>query len=82
MAKEGLGSLPINQDSMNNVSKFLTQTADFSEYAIKKLAERKLDDKDYEILKDINTNVITLTDTLDNIYREIEKGRCRVYNEH
>lgn len=74
LAKEALGTLPVNQDSMNNVSKFLTQVIDFSKYGIKKLTQSELEDSDYEILKSINESIILLTDTLDSIYDEIAKG--------
>lgn len=74
LAKEALGTLPVNQDSMNNVSKFLTQVIDFSKYGIKKLTQVELEDSDYEILKSINESMIILTDTLDSIYDEIAKG--------
>lgn len=77
LAKEALANLPVNQNSMNNVSKFFTQVADFSKYAIKKLATEELDDKDYEILKKINEGMIAVTDTLDSIYNEMSKGSIR-----
>lgn len=77
LAKEALANLPVNQNSMNNVSKFFTQVADFSKYAIKKLANEELDDKDYEILKKINESMIAVTDTLDSIYNEMSKGSIR-----
>lgn len=74
LAKEALANLPVNQNSMNNVSKFFTQVADFSKYAIKKLATEDLSEKDYEILKKINESMISVTDTLDSIYDEMSKG--------
>ena len=77
LAKEALANLPVNQNSMNNVSKFFTQVADFSKYAIKKLATEELDNKDYEILKKINEGMIAVTDTLDSIYNEMSKGSIR-----
>jgi len=74
LAKEALSMLPVGQNSMGNVSKFLTQTADFSKYAIKKLTYDELDEKDYKILEKINEHLIIITDTLDNIYNEVAKG--------
>ncbi len=77
LAKEALSSLPVNQDSMNNVSKFLTQVADFSKYGIKKLASNELEDKDYDVLASINESMIVVMDALDNIYDEITKGSIK-----
>lgn len=77
LAKEHLSALPVNQDSMNNVSKFLTQVIDFSKYGIKKLTQEGLGENDYDILKSINESMIILTDTLDNIYDEIAKGSIK-----
>lgn len=77
LAKEALSNLPVNQNSMNNVSKFFTQVSDFSKYAIKKLSTGELDDKDYEILAKVNESMVTVTDTLDSIYNEMTKGSIR-----
>lgn len=74
LAKEALSTLPVDQNSMGKISKFLTQTSDFSKYAIKKLTYENLSEKDYVILEKINKHLITITDTLDNIYNEVAKG--------
>lgn len=74
LAKEALSTLPINQNSMGNVSKFLTQTTDFSKYAIKKLTYKELEEKDYAILEKINKSLIVITDTLDDIYNKVSEG--------
>lgn len=74
LAKEALSTLPVDQNSMGNISKFLTQTSNFSKYAIKKLTYDDLNEQDYIILEKINEHLITITDTLDNIYDEVAKG--------
>jgi len=74
LAKEALSTLPVDQNSMGKISKFLTQTADFSKYAIKKLTYKDLSEEDYAILEKINKHLIIITDTLDNIYNEVAKG--------
>lgn len=69
-AKDGLSTLPIDQSNLNQVFKFLTQTADFSEYAIKKLVNTKLEQKDYDVLESINKNIMYITEVLDDVYEK------------
>ena len=73
LAKEALANLPVNQNSMNNVSKFFTQVADFSKYAIKKLATEELDNKDYEILNGI-------FNTKEAINSTCGYDKCKIFN--
>lgn len=75
LAKEAIGNMPINQDNMNNISKFLTQTGDFCNSMIKKLATDELNEKDYEILKNINKSLLIVSQKLDDIYIQLEEGR-------
>lgn len=77
LAKEALSTLPIDQNSMGNVSKFLTQTADFSKCLIKKLSYQELSKSDFETLEKINEHLINVTDILDEIYKEIAKNEIK-----
>lgn len=78
LAKENLAILPVNQYGMENASKFLAQTSDYSYSILKQtVAGNKLTDKQYGELKELNKSSGELTSLLNNIYNDLNNGRLR-----
>lgn len=74
-AKNNLTYLPINQNSMQDVSKFLSQVIGYSEYLIDTLASDKtLEDAEYQNLEKINNVSSKLNNTLSKIYNKLNEG--------
>ncbi|MBR5227345.1 MAG: germination protein YpeB [Clostridia bacterium] len=69
LAKESLSILPLNE--MNNISKFLTQTADFTTYLIKKLPNEEMSEDDFKNLETINEYYIKINKAFNKVYQEV-----------
>lgn len=80
-AKNNLTYLPINQNSMQSVSKFLSQVIGYSEYLISVLtSEDTLDKAEYENLEKVNNVSNSLNKTLSKIYNKLNEGSLK-WNE-
>lgn len=80
-AKNNLTYLPINQNNMQDVSKFLSQVIGYSEYLINTLSSDKdLSDEEYENLEKINNISSKLNNTLSNVYNKLNEGSLK-WNE-
>lgn len=72
LAKAMLAKLPVNQNSMQSVSKFLVQVADFSYSNIKQLSNNQLlTDATHSSLQVINSYANKLDEALSDIYTEL-----------
>ncbi len=74
-AKDNLSALPVNQSTLNNVSKFFTQVISFSEVLIAK--EANLDEKDYKNIDKIGEVADKLNNTLSDIYTRLTEGKIK-----
>ena len=74
-AKDNLSALPVNQNALNNVSKFFTQVISFSEVLIAK--EANLDEKDYANIDKIGEVADRLNETLADIYTRLTDGKIK-----
>lgn len=74
-AKDNLSMLPVNQNSMKNVSKFLSQVIGFSEMLISNGG--KLTDKDNNNLEKINNVANNLNNVLQEIYMKLNSGKIK-----
>lgn len=80
-AKNNLTYLPVNQNNMQEVSKFLSQVIGYSEYLINTLSSDKdLSDEEYENLEKINNISSKLNNTLSNVYNKLNEGSLK-WNE-
>lgn len=77
-AKDNLSMLPVNQNSMKNVSKFLSQVIGFSEMLVSN--EGNLTKEDRENLEKINNVANNLNNVLQEIYVKLNDGRIK-WNE-
>lgn len=77
-AKNNLSTLPINQNSMQPVSKFLSQVIGYSQTLISKLSkEETLNAKEYENIEKINDVSDKLNNILSKIYNKLNDGTLR-----
>lgn len=74
-AKDNLSMLPVNQNSMKNVSKFLSQVVGFSEVLVAN--EGNLTKEDRENLEKINNVANNLNNLLQEIYVKLNDGRIK-----
>jgi len=74
-AKDNLSLLPVNQNSVKNVSKFLSQVIGFSEMLVSNGGN--LDDDDRANLEKINNVANNLNKTLQDIYMKLNDGRIK-----
>lgn len=74
-AKDNLSMLPVNQNSMKNVSKFLSQVVGFSEVLVAN--EGNLTKEDRENLEKINNVANNLNNVLQEIYVKLNDGRIK-----
>ena len=80
-AKDNLALLPVDQNSMANVSKFFSQVEGYMNAKIESLAgNEKLTKEDHSNMKRINEVATKLKDTLDKIYTELNSGKLK-WNE-
>ena len=78
LAKENLASLPVNQNSMSNTSKFLAQVSDYSYSLMKQtIAGDKITDEQYKTLEDVNDKAEKISTVLNDIYSDLNKGRLK-----
>jgi len=78
LAKENLASLPVNQKSMSNTSKFLAQVSDYSYSLMKQtISGEKLTDEQYKMLEEINNKSDKLTGILNEIYDDLNSGKIK-----
>lgn len=77
-AKENLAALPVNQNAMSNVSKFLSQVIGYSQTLTKSLANgENLTDTDHKNLDKINEVSNNLNGTLKEIYSSLTSGKIK-----
>lgn len=75
LAKETLSSLPIDQNNMNQISKYFTQVIDYSTVIIEKVSSKyKLTDEDYANLDKINEYALHVSRVFTDIYAELNSG--------
>ena len=81
LSKDNLAALPLNQNSMGNTSKFLSQVSDYS-YSLmqKSISGKSLTEEDYTTLASINDNSIKITKTINRIYSNLNDGKIK-WNE-
>ena len=81
LAKETLSSLPIDQNNMNQISKYFTQVIDYSTVVIEKVStNNKLADEDYSNLDKINEYALHVSNVFTDIYAELNAGNIN-WNE-
>ena len=78
LAKENLASLPVNQNSMSNTSKFLAQVSDYSYSLMKQtIAGEKITDEQYKTLADVNDKAEEISSILNDIYIDLSSGKLK-----
>lgn len=81
LAKETLSSLPIDQNNMNQISKYFTQVIDYSTVLIEKVStNNKLTDEDYSNLDKINEYALYVSNVFTDIYAKLNEGNIN-WNE-
>ncbi len=81
LSKENLNILPLEQNNIANTSKFLTQLSDFSYSLVHKLSKGEvLTKEDDDNLDLLYTNSKKLSDTMNEIYKDLNEGRIK-WNE-
>lgn len=81
LAKETLSSFPIDQNNMNQISKYFTQIIDYSTVIIEKVSgNNKLTDRDYTNLDKINEYAVHVANVFTDIYAELNSGNIN-WNE-
>lgn len=81
LAKENLNILPLEQNNIANVSKFLSQMSDFSYSLMVNLAKQiSITQEQEEKLNLLYDNCKKLSDTMEEIYSDLNNGRI-VWNE-
>lgn len=78
LAKECLEQIPVDQNSMANASKYLTQVSDFSYTLMKQnISDIKLTEEEYEKLKHIYEDTSKLSSKMSDIYDDLNVGRIK-----
>lgn len=78
LAKENLASLPVDQKSMSNTSKFLAQVSDYSYSLMKQTIDgNKISDDQYKTLADVNNKAEEISNVLNDIYSDLNKGNLK-----
>ena len=81
LAKECLEQIPASQNSLAQASKYLTQVSDFSYSLMKQnINDEKIDDENYDKIKEVYKNAITLGSKMQNIYNDLNDGKIK-WNE-
>lgn len=76
LAADNLSQLPVNNNALNNTSKYLTQVSDFSYSLLKQTINGdKVTDEQNEQIKQIYEQASNLTEVLNNIYGDLNEGR-------
>lgn len=78
LAKANLEALPIEQNSMANSSKFLSQVSDFSYSLMKKsISGDKLVNEEREKISTIYEEASVLTSVMNEVYEDLNSGRIK-----
>lgn len=78
LAKANLEALPIEQNSMANSSKFLSQVSDFSYSLMKKsIAGQLPTDEEREQINTIYEEASILSDVMNEVYEDLNDGRIK-----
>ncbi len=81
LAKDNLSQLPVNQDSVRNVSKYLSQVSDYSYTLMKQtIADKKISDEQYDKISEIYKQAGSFVEVLNEIYNRLNEGRLK-WNE-
>jgi spore germination protein len=77
-ANDRLHSLPLEQSVVGDTSEFLTQVGDFCYTLAKSASEGKdLNDKEYELIDELEMQSYTLQEQLNGVLSEINEGRVK-----
>lgn len=78
LAKVELDSIPVDQSSMGNASKYLTQLSDFSYSLMKQtIADQKISDQQYDQISNLYTQAKDLSRVSNDIYDDLNEGRLK-----
>ncbi|MCX8074941.1 MAG: germination protein YpeB [Clostridia bacterium] len=78
LAKENLDELPVEQNSMSNASKYLTQLSDYSYSLMKQtVSGEKISDNQYKDISQLYGQSKQLNDVLTSIYDDLNSGRLK-----
>ena len=78
LAKENFESIPVNQNSLSNAAKFLSQLSDYSYTLMKQsVSDKKITDKEYEDIKTMYSKCKELSDVMSKIYDDLNNGRIK-----
>lgn len=78
LAKVELSSIPVDQNSMGNASKFLTQLSDFSYTLMKQtISDQSISDDQYKQISTLYTQSKQLSDVSNDIYNDLNEGRLK-----
>ncbi|KOR26277.1 germination protein YpeB [Clostridium sp. L74] len=78
IAGDKLHSLPIDQNTITNTSKFLSQVGDFSNSLAKSIVkDNNLSKSDYDNIERLKKESLQLENQLNNVVTDINEGRVR-----
>ena len=78
IANDKLHSLPIEQSVVGDTSEFLSQVGDFCYTLAKATSEgRDINDKEYQLIDELEKQSYTLQDQLDGVLSEINEGKVK-----
>lgn len=78
LAKANLESLPIEENSMSNASKFLTQVSDYSYTLMKKtISGYEFSDEEREQINTIYEEAKILSNVMNEVYSDLNEGRIK-----
>lgn len=78
LAKESLENIPVSQNALANVSKYLTQVSDFSYTLMKQnILGEKITDEEYENMKKISKESKVLSKSMQDIYDDLNNSRIK-----
>lgn len=78
LAKENLETMPVEQNTFANTSKYLSQLSDYSYSLMKKTIEtKKLTDEDYNNIKVMQEECTKLSRVMSDVYQDLNDGRIK-----
>lgn len=78
LAKANLESLPVEQKSISDASKYLSQVSDFSYSLMKQVvSDQKITDEEYAQISQIYNESKELSEVMEEIYVELNTGRIK-----
>lgn len=80
LAKENLNILPLEQNNIANISKFLTQMSDFSYTLMSKISKGENITSEEEQIEKIYENCKNLSDVMQEIYKQLNTSKIK-WNE-